>query len=72
MDYVPTAALTHRPAGGAIIALEVLARHGDRLLSAVVHEPPPMAGLLPSSPEQGRTCSPAARTLLDGFARLTR
>lgn len=37
---------------GAIVALDVVARHHDRLLGAVVHEPPPMLGLLPDSPEQ--------------------
>ena len=37
--------------GGAIIALELLASHGDRLLGAVVHEPP-LVGILPGSPEQ--------------------
>ncbi len=39
--------------GGAIITLEVLARHADRLLGAVVHEPP-LVQLLPGSPEQRR------------------
>ncbi|QFZ19198.1 alpha/beta fold hydrolase [Saccharothrix syringae] len=37
--------------GGAIIALELLAGHRDRLLGAVVHEPP-LVQLLPGSPEQ--------------------
>jgi pimeloyl-ACP methyl ester carboxylesterase len=37
--------------GGAIIALEILARHGDRVLGAVVHEPP-LVRILPGSPEQ--------------------
>ena len=37
--------------GGATIALEVLARHGDRLLGAVVHEPP-LLGLLPDGLER--------------------
>src|SRR5690606_14149864 len=36
--------------GGAVIALEVLARHSDRLLGAVVHEPP-LVQVLPGSPE---------------------
>ncbi|MEU4743326.1 alpha/beta hydrolase [Actinosynnema sp. NPDC023658] len=36
---------------GAIIALEALSRHGDRLAGAVVHEPP-LVQLLPGSPEQ--------------------
>jgi len=36
--------------GGAVIALEVLARHSDRLLGAVVHEPP-LLQVLPGSPE---------------------
>ncbi|MEV8443314.1 alpha/beta hydrolase [Actinosynnema sp. NPDC051121] len=46
--------------GGAIIALEVLARHSDRLLGAVVHEPP-LVQLLPGSPEQRE---------LDGLRRI--
>jgi pimeloyl-ACP methyl ester carboxylesterase len=37
--------------GGAIIALEVLSRHSDRLLGAVVHEPP-VVQILPGSPEE--------------------
>jgi pimeloyl-ACP methyl ester carboxylesterase len=36
--------------GGAIMALGVLADHSDRLLGAVVHEPPLMA-ILPGSAE---------------------
>jgi len=36
---------------GAIIALELLANHSDRLLGAVVHEPP-VVGILPGGPEQ--------------------
>jgi pimeloyl-ACP methyl ester carboxylesterase len=38
--------------GGAIIALDVLAHHGDRLLGLVAHEPP-LVSILPSdSPER--------------------
>jgi pimeloyl-ACP methyl ester carboxylesterase len=36
--------------GGAIITVELLASHGDRLLGAVVHEPP-LVQVLPGSPE---------------------
>lgn len=37
--------------GGAIITLELLSRHPDRLLGAVVHEPP-IVRLLPGGPEE--------------------
>jgi pimeloyl-ACP methyl ester carboxylesterase len=37
--------------GGAIITLDLLARHHDRVLGAVVHEPP-LVRLLPGSPEE--------------------
>lgn len=37
--------------GGAIIALDVLAHHGDRLLGLVAHEPPLVSILPPDSPE---------------------
>ncbi|MET8423722.1 alpha/beta hydrolase [Nocardia sp. NPDC004860] len=43
--------------GGGIVALEVLARHGDRLVAAVVHEPP-VIQLLPED-------SPARQELLN-------
>jgi pimeloyl-ACP methyl ester carboxylesterase len=38
--------------GGAIIALDVLAHHADRLLGAVVHEPPLVSILPNGSPER--------------------
>src|SRR5690242_8069585 len=38
--------------GGAIIALDVLARHPDRLLGVVAHEPPVMSILPDGSPER--------------------
>lgn len=37
--------------GGAVIALDLLARHAERITSAVVHEPPVVGILGPDSPE---------------------
>ena len=46
--------------GGAIIALEVLAHHADRLLGLVAHEPP-LVSLLPNDSPERRALTEIAR-----------
>ncbi|MCK2218382.1 alpha/beta hydrolase [Actinomadura sp. ATCC 31491] len=51
--------------GGAIIALELVARHSHRLLGAVAHEPP-LVGLLPPDAPERRELDHIARLARDG------
>lgn len=47
-----SSAMVFGSSGGALIALELIARHPDRISAAIVHEPPAVGVLEPGSPER--------------------
>ncbi|WP_433178810.1 alpha/beta fold hydrolase [Actinoallomurus sp. CA-150999] len=53
-------ALVFGTSGGAVIALELLSRHADRLLGAVAHEPP-LIQILPADSTERRAMEDIAR-----------